>query len=1156
MHRSLLAFVLVAVAALVSGVAYARDLPVDSPFGAVHGGRFAMMREAGILWSRGDFWWQGLEPEKGHFRWEGLDRIVNEASENGVGLLPILDYNNPWSSPYAPVTDRERADFCDYVRAVVSRYKDRIGYWQVWNEPNIGFWKPEPNPEHYTRLLKDVHRTIKSIDPEAQVVFGGTSGVDLEFIRKVYELGGGPFFDILAVHPYREAPEIRFLEDLAALKALMREFGPEKPIWATEIGWASTRGLGERIQAEYLVRAYVLCLAAGVQRAFYYSLSGGEGSGIVTEYFRPKPAYYAYKTMAHLLGGARYAGSLAQGDGVYAYAFLKGEEAIAVLWSAAGPKTVSLPVGRPTVTIADLRGRRRSLACPDNVATLTLDSAPVYLLDADPFVLLAHANLEIRPHEALLSPGASLEVQVLVGNTSPASRRPWRVGLSSVQDTVSLDLPAIPFSVQPGETVEFGARVHAPEGAQPGHYRIEVRLVSDPEGHSVAGSRTAAARTLDVVIQPPRLWEYETGGRVYSSPTLFDLDGDGGEECLINSQDDGRLLCLDGKGALRWSYQAERHLSSTPSVGDVDADGKPEVLQAFRDVPLLACVGADGQEKWKVNTGAKVRWSCPALADLDGKPGLEIVLGGEDGKLHCLNGAGTSLWTFEAGASTDLPPAVADVNQDNATEIVFADGEGTVRCLSAEGGLLWTYALRRESGAGPIIADLSLASPGLEVVAATQTGQVYCLSSEGKLLWRRSLGAPMDATLAAADLDRDGHLEVLCADVLGGVHCFDGEGRLRWRFFSAAAVDSAPVASDVDGDGLMEVLFGSADYCLYCLDAGGRLKWKHFAGSKIGGSPGVGEMAGDGRAFIVAGTKGERVVCLSVGNLSKVPGAWLTGRGNPQQTGASLYQLPPQFSLFQQPYRAEFRSQGIFEGPSRTGQHLRVEAHRGRNAYAPENTAAAIEQAIAIGCDLVEVDVQTSADGRLVISHDDTVERRTNGAGEIERMSWPELARLEAGSWFGPRFACSRLPTLGEVLAQCRGRIGVYVDAKSVAPEELVRALREHGMMDQVIVHHGAEYLAELRALAPKVATIPSFDTVADIERLAATLKPEFVEAKWGEMTEATVAAARRLGMEFSLSILGGGDTLEGWSQSLDLGIDMIETDHPDELIALVRERK
>jgi hypothetical protein len=104
-------------------------------------------------------------------------------------------------------------------------------------------------------------------------------------------------------------------------------------------------------------------------------------------------------------------------------------------------------------------------------------------------------------------------------------------------------------------------------------------------------------------------------------------------------------------------------------------------------------------------------------------------------------------------------------------------------------------------------------------------------------------------------------------------------------------------------------------------------------------------------------------------------------------------------------------------------------------------------------------------------------------------------------------------------------------------------------------VHHGAEYLAELGALAPKVVTIPSFDTVADIERLAATLKPEFVEAKWGEMTEATVAAARRLGMEFSLSILGGGDTLEGWSQSLDLGIDMIETDHPDELIALVRER-
>ena len=93
-----------------------------------------------------------------------------------------------------------------------------------------------------------------------------------------------------------------------------------------------------------------------------------------------------------------------------------------------------------------------------------------------------------------------------------------------------------------------------------------------------------------------------------------------------------------------------------------------------------------------------------------------------------------------------------------------------------------------------------------------------------------------------------------------------------------------------------------------------------------------------------------------------------------------------------------------------------VLAHRGYSAKAPENTMAAFELALAVGADGIELDVHMTRDGEIVVIHDDTLDRTTNGKGPVSDQTMAELRELDAGSWFSPEFAGERIPTLKLVL--------------------------------------------------------------------------------------------------------------------------------------------
>src|SRR3954468_7755285 len=108
-----------------------------------------------------------------------------------------------------------------------------------------------------------------------------------------------------------------------------------------------------------------------------------------------------------------------------------------------------------------------------------------------------------------------------------------------------------------------------------------------------------------------------------------------------------------------------------------------------------------------------------------------------------------------------------------------------------------------------------------------------------------------------------------------------------------------------------------------------------------------------------------------------------------------------------------------------------VSAHRGFSKKAPENTLPALELAWQAGADFAEIDVLLTSDRKLVLMHDTSVDRTTNGTGQIAAMLVSEVKRLDAGGWFGETFSGTSVPTLDEVLDWNRGRLKLLIELKS-----------------------------------------------------------------------------------------------------------------------------
>jgi glycerophosphoryl diester phosphodiesterase len=153
-----------------------------------------------------------------------------------------------------------------------------------------------------------------------------------------------------------------------------------------------------------------------------------------------------------------------------------------------------------------------------------------------------------------------------------------------------------------------------------------------------------------------------------------------------------------------------------------------------------------------------------------------------------------------------------------------------------------------------------------------------------------------------------------------------------------------------------------------------------------------------------------------------------------------------------------------------------VIAHRGDKTHAPENTLAAFRLAAENGADAIEFDVKLTADKHIIVLHDQTVDRTTNGTGSVSRLSFVKVRDLDAGEWFSTRFRGERIPTLEEVFESLGTRLAMNIELTNYATPgdelvtKVVELVKRHGLQGRILFSSfSARNLRKARLLLPEI---------------------------------------------------------------------------------------
>ena len=232
-----------------------------------------------------------------------------------------------------------------------------------------------------------------------------------------------------------------------------------------------------------------------------------------------------------------------------------------------------------------------------------------------------------------------------------------------------------------------------------------------------------------------------------------------------------------------------------------------------------------------------------------------------------------------------------------------------------------------------------------------------------------------------------------------------------------------------------------------------------------------------------------------------------------------------------------------------------VIAHRGASSYAPENTLAAFDLAIQMGVSHIELDVHSTSDGHVVVIHDETVNRTTNGSGPVTSHALAALQALDAGSWFGGRFAGQRIPTFEEVLERYQGRAHLHTEIKGRSADLsqlTVDLVRKRGMAGQVtITSFQRTRLEEARDHAPELprgwlVTEVSDATIAQARALGLSQLCPIARAVTPELVH-------RLHVEGFVVRAWGVATEDQMRQVVQAGADGMTVNFPDRLLAYLK---
>jgi glycerophosphoryl diester phosphodiesterase len=227
-----------------------------------------------------------------------------------------------------------------------------------------------------------------------------------------------------------------------------------------------------------------------------------------------------------------------------------------------------------------------------------------------------------------------------------------------------------------------------------------------------------------------------------------------------------------------------------------------------------------------------------------------------------------------------------------------------------------------------------------------------------------------------------------------------------------------------------------------------------------------------------------------------------------------------------------------------------VIAHRAEHEHHGENSIPAIQSAIQLGVDYVELDVRTTQDGKLVLMHDKTVDRTTGGKGAVNDLTLDQIRHLRLRDYD------DQVPTFEEAMETARGKVNIYLDWKDASPKAIFDALSAHGMLDRVVVYGENRELQELEKLAPGIRVMPEADSQTHLDEAERMLKPTVVAFDQGDFKPALISQALSMRADIFVDRLWDQDTESFWQDAIDKGVKGIQTNHPAELLDFLRTRK
>jgi len=266
-----------------------------------------------------------------------------------------------------------------------------------------------------------------------------------------------------------------------------------------------------------------------------------------------------------------------------------------------------------------------------------------------------------------------------------------------------------------------------------------------------------------------------------------------------------------------------------------------------------------------------------------------------------------------------------------------------------------------------------------------------------------------------------------------------------------------------------------------------------------------------------------------------------------------------------------FFCNGLFSSPTRIKtliddfrnhpEHILVTAHRAAHQKYPENSIAAINEAIRIGADIVETDVRETKDHKLVIMHDESIDRTTNGTGLVKDLTLSELK--EKRLVFNGKVTDQKILTFREVLDAIKGEILVNVDFKADGQDAIntaYRQIKEKGVEDQILfyVYNHYNLIPVLQKLDPEITIMTRAYSEEDVDKILSFPDMKIMQIDFSFYNDKWAENVIQKGIRISGNALGEYDKMQqesgtGYDEITKKHINIIETDYPEELLSYLR---